>query len=126
MQIPLQVTFRHMAHSPALEQLIRERATRLEAVHPGILSCRVTIEQEGRHQRQGTLFNIRVDVHVPGNELAITRERSEDPGVAVRDAFEAAKRSLQSTLDQLRGELKSHADTEQGAKRSRKRAGPLA
>lgn len=107
-QLPLQVTFRHMDRSDAVETLIREKFDALEAFHRGLISCRVVVEQEALHHRQGHRFNVRIDLHVPGHEFATTREHDEDVYVALRDAFDAAKRWLEDESGQRRGDVKRH------------------
>jgi ribosome-associated translation inhibitor RaiA len=102
MELPLQITFRGLAHSPALDELIRERAGRLEKFHPHLLSCRVVIELAGRHQHQGKHFVVRLGLKVPGEEIAVDRQHDEDPQVAVREAFDAARRMLEDQLALLR------------------------
>ena len=109
MQIPLQVTFRHLPRSEALEARIRERAGELEAFFPHIMSCRVVIEEESRHKQQGRVFTVRADLHVPGHELVVNREHDEDPFVAVRDAFDALRRQLEDQARVMRGDVKGHA-----------------
>lgn len=108
MQLPLQITFRGVKRSDALDALIRDRAGRLEKFHPHLMSCRVVIELAGRHQHQGKQFNVRVALKVPGAEIAVDRQHDEDPHVAVRDAFDAARRKLEDALREVRGDVKSH------------------
>jgi hypothetical protein len=50
----------------------------------------------GRH-RQGTIYHVRVDLTAPGGEVVVNREPGEDHThedlhVAIRDAFDAARR----------------------------------
>ena len=94
MDIPLQVTFRGLAHSPALSKRIREKATKLHYLHPRITSCRVTIEGRPRHHTHGRPFSARIDVHVPERDVVVGYDENEDPHVAVRAAFDAAHRQL--------------------------------
>ena len=95
LQVPLQITLRNMAHSDALEARIRQKAGKLEEFHPRIISCRVTLEQGARHQRQGRDFRVGVDVRLPGRqEVVVNREHDEDPYIALREAFDAMKRQL--------------------------------
>lgn len=109
MQLPVQITFHGMAHSAALEEAIRERAGKLERFHPGIISCRAVVEEPARHKHQGKEFVVRLDIKVPGAEIAVNREHSEDPFVAVRDAFDAARRQLEDHARRRRGDVKAHA-----------------
>lgn len=108
MQVPLQITMREMPRSDALEASIREHADKLERFHPRIGSCRVAVEQAHRHQRQGREFKVRIDVRVPGETIAVTRNHDEDVYVAVRDAFDATRRRLEELIRAKRGDVKGH------------------
>jgi ribosome-associated translation inhibitor RaiA len=108
MNTPLQITFHGIKHSAAIESALREHAAKLAQFHPHILSCHAVVELAGRHQRQGKQFVVRLDIRVPGSEIAVNRDHSEDPHVAVRDAFEAARRQLADHLHRARGDVKSH------------------
>lgn len=113
MQIPLQITFRHMEPSEALEAKIREKADALERFAEHITSCRVTVEAPHQHHQQGKLFNIKVDITLPGHEIVADRHPDkhhahEDVYVALRDAFKAARRQLEDYTRKRRGEVKKH------------------
>ena len=109
MQVPLQITLRNLPHSPALEELIRRRAEKLDVFRPGITSCVVTVDAPHRHQRHGREFAVRIDLHVPGRDIVITREHDEDVYVALREAFDVAVRQIDEHARVLRGEVKVHA-----------------
>jgi len=94
MQIPLQITIRGIPHSEALDLRIREKAAKLEEFHPRITSCRVTVEEMKKHQHQGREFQVGIDITVPGKEIVVNKVRDEDAYVALRNAFDAAKRQL--------------------------------
>ena len=106
MFLPLQITLRNLAHSDALDELIRDRADKLLSFHPRISRCRVTVELAG-HQ-QGKQFIVRVGVKVPGTEIEVDRQHSEDAHVAVREAFDAARRQLEDHIRVQRGQVKTH------------------
>ncbi len=115
MQIPLQIRMHNVAHSDALEARIRESAAKLELFHPRMTSCHVRIEQPERHRRQGREFHVRVDVRAPGHEDAVsTLKRHEDVYVALRDAFDAARRQLEERVREARFDVKSHARVNHG------------
>jgi len=109
MQVPLKITMRHMAQSEALEAAIRSKATKLEEFHPNVTGCNVAIEEEGRHQQQGRTFNVRLVVRVPEREVVVTRDHHEDPYVALRDAFDTAKRQLDEYDSVQRRQVKAHS-----------------
>ena len=107
MQAPLQITYHGIAPSDALEARIRKKAAKLEKFHRHITRCRVSVEETGRHQRQGRQFTVRVDVRLPQHEVAINRDHDEDVYVALRDAFDAAARRIEEIARVQRGEVKS-------------------
>jgi ribosomal subunit interface protein len=100
--------------SDAIEARITDRVSRLGRFYDRIMGCRVTIEQTQRRHHQGKLFNVRVDLTVPGSELVINRDENVDLYVAIRDAFDAAERKLESFARKQRGEVKSHGETPLG------------
>lgn len=113
MDIPLQITFRNMDRSPTVEDRVRERAERLEKVYDHITSCRVVVEAPERRRHKGKLFHVRIELGVPGTELVVNRHprdkhAHEDVYVAVRDAFDAARRRLEDYVRRLDGRVKSH------------------
>jgi ribosomal subunit interface protein len=104
MHIPLQISFRNMDPSPAVEARIREKAAKLERFHDRIVGCTVVVEAPHRSQHKGKLYSVRVDISVPGKDIVVDRSKPvdhahEDVHVAVRDAFNAATRRLE---DQVR------------------------
>ena len=108
MQIPMQITLRNVDQSEALEAHIREKAKKLESFFEHIISCRVVVELPHNHKHQGKAFNVRLDIGVPGREIVVNRDRHEDVYVALRDAFDAARRQLEDYLRRMRGETKTH------------------
>lgn len=117
MQIPLQIIFRGIEPSEAVEARIREKADKLERFHSHIMSCRVAVESGHHHHHQGNLYHIRIDITTPGKEIVISRERHEnqaheDVYVAIRDAFNAAGRQLEDYVRMQRGEVKTHSTAE--------------
>src|SRR5512144_195558 len=113
MQIPLQISFRNMDASEAVEVDIREKVTRLERLYDRITSCRVIVEAPHRHHQKGNLYDVRIDITVPGEEIVVQRSGPEnqahkDVYVAVRDAFNAATRRLQDHVRKTTGRVKTH------------------
>ena len=111
MQLPLQISYRNMESSAAIDTLVREKAGKLEQFHSRITSCHVVIEQPGRHQQQGKQFVVHIDLKVPGGEIAVNRDHDEDVYVALRDAFDAARRKLEDFAREQRGDVKHHEPT---------------
>jgi ribosomal subunit interface protein len=109
MQVPLQISFHGLRRSDAVYATIRERAEKLERYYDRIMSCRVVVDLGARHKRQGRQFAVRIDLKVPGGEIAVTREHDEDLRIALRDAFDAVQRQLEDYARTQRGDVKRHA-----------------
>lgn len=120
MVIPLEVTFRNMARSDAIEAAVRERAAKLDRFHSRIMSCHVIVEELHRRSRTaGTVYHVRVDVTVPGRELVAHKEPApqrfqEDVYIAIRDAFDQMGRELEDYARRQRGDVKSHEERPHG------------
>ena len=108
MQIPLQITIRDIEHTEALETHIREKAKKLDEFFDHIMSCRVVVEVPHKHHHQGKQFNVRIDIGVPGSEIVVNHDHAADVYVALRDAFDAAKRRLEDYARKIRGDVKKH------------------
>jgi ribosomal subunit interface protein len=108
MQIPLQITIRDIDHSEALETHIRDKVKKLDEFFNHIMSCRVVVEVPHKHHHQGKQFNVRIDIGVPGSEIVVNRDHAEDVYVALRDAFDAAKRKIEDHARKIRGDIKTH------------------
>jgi ribosomal subunit interface protein len=109
MPTPLNIMFHDIARSEALEQHIRDRLETLEHLYPKLTRCNVTIEKPHRHKHQGNAFRVRIDLHVPGDEIVVTRDAHEDAYVALRDAFDVAKRLIMQRAQKVRGDVKRHS-----------------
>src|SRR5688500_993525 len=76
MKVPLQITFRHMERSAAVEARIQDEAAALDGVFDRITSCRVVVEAPAPHQHHGQTFQIRIFLAVPGTEIVVDHEPS--------------------------------------------------
>ena len=132
MILPVQIAFRNMKPSEAVEARVREEVEKLETFYNRIMRCRVIVEIPHRHHRKGDLYHVRIDMTVPGAELVVKREPSlrtalrqtdsekqsksyepraahKDIFVVIRDAFKEARRQLQDFARRQRGDTKLHA-----------------
>lgn len=113
MKLTPEITFRGVPRSDALEVDVRKRIEKLDRFFTHIMRCRVVVEASHRHHHKGNLYHVRVTLNVPGRELVVSRDPKkhqahEDPYVAVRDAFNAAKRQLEDYARELRRDIKTH------------------
>jgi ribosomal subunit interface protein len=119
MKQPLQITFRDMPHSDAVETHIREKVAKLEEFYEHIIACHVVIEQPHAHHKQGKLFRVSIDLTLHDGELlanhsAPEHHAHEDAYVAIRDAFKSLRRQLQDFVRKQRGKVKTHEIPDHG------------
>jgi len=119
MKLPVQISYRNMHKSEAVEEFVRKKASGLDNVSPDIIRCAVIIEAPHKHHRQGNLFHVRVHLTFAGGELVVARDPElhhahEDVFVAVRDAFRAARRDLMELVHARRGQVKLHEEASRG------------
>lgn len=137
MQLTPTFTFRGIDPSAALEAEIRTRIDKLETYYHSIMGCRVLVELAQRHHEAGNRYHVRIDLTVPGEELVVaheaslhatdqdihlakaTKQEEADPErkhalVAVREAFDIARRQLQDYARRHRGTVKTSARPPRG------------
>ncbi len=94
MQQPVQITSRAVSLSENALACLRKRAAKLERYCDHIMGCRIMVEAPHRHKHQGILYHVRIELTVPGAHLVVRRAPHEDLYVAIREAFDAARRQL--------------------------------
>jgi ribosomal subunit interface protein len=114
MTLPLQITFKNIPPSEAIESHITQKASKLNQFYRRIMSCRVVVDSPQRRHHQGKLYDVRLDITIPGKEIAVNREDNEDIYVALRDAFNAAYRMLEEKRQRERGGVKTHEEPPAG------------
>jgi ribosome-associated translation inhibitor RaiA len=107
MSIPVEISFKGVPHSLAVESRIHANVQKLERFHDRIRRCHVTVETPHHHHQTGRLYQVRVLINVPTQDIAVTHEGPQDPAhedvnVAIRDAFDAVTRRLQDYVQKRR------------------------
>lgn len=100
MRTHVDIHFRAMDPSKAVEAAVHKWVARLEQTFDRIEDCSVVIEIPHNHHRQGKTFQVHITLAVPGRTIVVSRDpgadhRHEDLYVAIADAFRAARRQLQ-------------------------------
>jgi cold shock CspA family protein len=113
MRLPLQIAFHNLPPSDEVEAKIRDEAERLDEFYDPIMSCRVVVDVPHRHHEEGNLYVVRIDLKVPGGEIVVKRDPAEhaeyrDLDLALRDAFDEARRQLEDRARIERGQVKAH------------------
>jgi ribosomal subunit interface protein len=103
-----------MDPSNALEDAIRDKVASLEKLNAQISTCHIVVEMRHQSQAKGKLFHVTFDLTVPGKEIVVSRETHDrdehaDVYVALRDAYEAARKQLATHMDKMKDKKKGAA-----------------
>ncbi len=109
----LQLAVRNLKLSEARREDIHKKAEGLGKYFDRLMRCRVVVEVPHRHSREA-LYNIEIEMRVPGAELIVKRQPNADLDAAVRDAFDSARRQLEDFARKFRGAVKHHEGATQG------------
>jgi cold shock CspA family protein/ribosome-associated translation inhibitor RaiA len=134
MNFPIQISYRNLEPSPAIEAWVHRQAEKLETFHQSIVRCRVVIDVAHRHLRRGNRFLVKVLLSVPGGQVTarnlaapVDPEKLLDEGrkakkfeigapqkelrLAIAEAFRSAGRRLQDLVRLQRRKVKTHKPT---------------
>lgn len=115
MQLPVNITYRGIDKSEAIDQLVLDKAARLEKFCDHINRCDVVIEQPNHAHHKGNPFRVRIDITVAGGHEVVADEKQTNNGTheslakAVHDAFKTMERELRRVVDKQRHDVKTHA-----------------
>jgi cold shock CspA family protein/ribosome-associated translation inhibitor RaiA len=129
MQVPLEITFQDCEPSEEVKSEIEKYATRLERFAGRITSCHVTVREEPKRHRKGNLYSVRIRIAMPQHKDIIATKTPGDEHerehvlVAIKDAFDAARRQVEDAVRDMRGQVKHHEPPEQQGRVSKFVAG---
>jgi hypothetical protein len=91
------VTFHGLKPNAELKREVQDRIAWLEQFYPPLMGCRVRLRVPHRHHRHVRHMHVTIEMTVPGRPpLVVAYEPSlDDARVAIREAFDAARRQLQ-------------------------------
>ena len=108
MAAPVEIAWHNLESMSRVEERVEQRTARLQQILSRITHISVVIEASHRRHQKGNRYEVRLDVGVPGNNLAVNRKPGDDDAhvdilVAVRDAFDAMERQLKRWNQQHSG-----------------------
>lgn len=115
MAASLDVHFHGIEKSDALEAKVREKFNKLQKHFDRINSCRVVLEAPNRNNAKAKLFQVKIEIAIPGQKpIIINHEREggnpqDDLGLALRDAFDAARRRVDDLATKLAERARSES-----------------
>jgi ribosome-associated translation inhibitor RaiA len=117
----VEIHFHGIEKSDAVEQRVRDKVAKLQTHFERMISCRVTIEATQRNPQKPKVYQIKIEIGIPRRKpVVVVHERvgshaSEELGLAIRDAFEAALRKV----DGIAARVTQRAKLERGRRRPR-------
>ena len=125
MTMPVEVHFHGIEKSAAVEQRVREKVAKLAKHFDRMTRCRVVLEAPHRSPQRPKVYQIKIEVGVPGRSpIVVSHERegssdaNEELGLALRDAFEAALRKV----DDMSTKIGQRSKLERGRRRPQQSA----
>lgn len=115
MEGPLEIVFDNLDHSPAVENIVREKSRKLERFYERLIDARVVIAREGKSHHQGNSYHVTIEANVPGRRLVVSKGPGrraldhEELLPTVNDAFDAMVRQLEEYNDR-QGDVRAAGD----------------
>lgn len=106
------IVLRDVPNSEAVEAKILSKVEKLQEFYSHIQDIRIVVEFYQKNQHQGRLFDVHIEVDVPGKRLVADRHPNEDLYIAIRNQFSAIKQQLERYRDKQRGDVKTHPITQ--------------
>lgn len=108
MQAPIQVVARGFVLLSWWREKILRRSEKLMEFCGWITHCRVVVESRHKHSHKKRMYNVRIDIAIPGRVLVIDREAEPSLNAAIDMAFDAAERRLEESVRVARHYVKVH------------------
>lgn len=108
MKTQLEVTYRNLEHSPAIDTLIQEKFDKLERLCNYISSGQIAVEKINDRPNSGSPYRVRIDLRVPPNHELVGEAHPEDEkqhvplDAVVRNAFSKVERQLKELTQRQR------------------------
>jgi cold shock CspA family protein/ribosome-associated translation inhibitor RaiA len=116
MAIPLEISLRNVEPSEeAFRAEIERQAEKLGKLYTQIMNCRVVVDAPAGHKRRGEPHTVSVELLLPQKKKVVGRNKTvrerktyDDVTLAVREAFDAARRQLEEFSRKQSREVKAH------------------
>ena len=104
MAISVQITFRDIDPSDAIEARINDRVRRLQRFAKRATGLHVTVAAPHHSGQKGKLYQFTLELLMPGRDIVVKQgdtpnHAHEDVYVAMRDAFAALERRVHDHMD---------------------------
>jgi ribosomal subunit interface protein len=101
------VVYRDLDTSPALNEVIDRKIEKLSRFNDQILHSRIVLDTPHNHKHKGKQYRASIELDIKGQPVAVTRD-DESIHVAVREAFLSAERKLKQLAQKRRSPRVTH------------------
>ena len=93
MKSAVDVLYRDLESSPALNEIISKKLEKLNRYSDQIIHSRVVLDTPHNHKHKGKQFRASIEIDIKGHPIAVAQD-NESIHIAVRDAFVTAERKV--------------------------------
>ncbi len=113
MDVPPEIAFRNVEATDDIKQGILDGIDKLEEVYPGLVACRVMVEDLTPARHSGNEYKIRLELSIPNKTVMVEKDHTEssdpvDLHQLLREAFNIGRKRLKKVKDQRRGNGKEY------------------
>nr|WP_324259112.1 HPF/RaiA family ribosome-associated protein [Cellvibrio fontiphilus] len=101
MKPAVDVVYRDLDSSSALNDIITKKLEKLNRYTDQIVHSRVVLDAPHQHKHKGKQYRASIELDIKGHPVAITQD-DESIHVAVRDAFSSAERKVKQIAARYR------------------------
>jgi ribosome-associated translation inhibitor RaiA len=111
MQMPVEIHYRDVEKTDAIDRLVRQKVEKLDRLFEGLVACRVAIERPQRPREGKSPYRVLIEVTAPpGHDLVVRREPGAAPSYeSLRTMIVAAFQAMREQLASLRGRQREPA-----------------
>lgn len=119
MKVGLEISYRDVEKSAAIETLIQDKMAKLERLCDYISSCHIAVEKIHDRPSYGSPYRVRLDLTVPPGHELVAESNPTDTNqyvnldTVVRDAFSKAERQLKELTQRQRESQKAQGASAQ-------------
>lgn len=113
MQIPIEVSYRHIREYPELAGLMQEECRGLENFSDNIISCRVLMEKEQKLASPSGLHRVKTEITLPGRHRIVVKKEAKINGdypslaALIRATFKKTKLVLERLKERQLNKIRS-------------------
>ena len=101
MKPAVDVVYRDLDSSAALNEVIAKKLAKLSRYSDQIVRSRVVLDAPHNHKHKGKQFRASIELDIKGHPFAVTQD-DESIHIAVRDAFYTAERKVKELTSRQR------------------------